>query len=165
MRPSSCPAVVQLTLLPHCTNSAVQSAAGGTQTDTDRHRQTQRCSWAWNGSQHNEKLRSSNWYEEFCSCNCTAERHSLSLLTVCTMTLSLVTHVAPTRCSTQSQHPQGVCQLSSSFVQDEPQCSSHNHGILQQWPKHGAYTNSVHLLPSELMIRGHTKQNFRHKTF
>ena len=38
MGSSSCPAVVQLTLLPHCTNSAVPTAAGSTQTDTDRHR-------------------------------------------------------------------------------------------------------------------------------
>ena len=42
MRPSGCPAVVKLSLPPHgktdiCTNSAV-SSAGGTKTDTDRHR-------------------------------------------------------------------------------------------------------------------------------
>jgi hypothetical protein len=42
MRITGCPAVVKLTLLPHCANSAVPTAAGGTQADTDRHRETQR---------------------------------------------------------------------------------------------------------------------------
>jgi hypothetical protein len=56
MRPCSCPAVVQLAWLPHCANSAVPTAAGGTQTDTDRHRHRHRHTDAAGlGTAHNAK--------------------------------------------------------------------------------------------------------------